>query len=447
MITLFIVLAVFAGAAGCQQSQTTGQEQKDLGASGSGARNQAASLAVVGGGDYNVATAAYTTVGGGYHNEASVSYATVGGGLLNSATAYRATVGGGSRNAASFFDSTVGGGSGNTASGTRSTVGGGGVNAAQGYGATVGGGSGNEVGGTHATVGGGTFNSAVGFESTIGGGAGNRAEAKQTTIGGGLDNRATDIYATVGGGFSNAAGGSYAVVPGGTLNQAGGDYSFAAGRRAKVTAEHPGAFLYADSNDADFSSTAADEFAVRATGGVRLVTAVDETGNAVSGVTLAPGSGSWSSLSDRAAKMNVVPLDEAQVLALLAEVPVSTWSYAGQDPLVRHAGPMAQDFYAAFGLGEDEKHISSVDADGVALAAIQGLYRLVQQKDAQITTLEARVATLEQSSPENGFTALPFTLGALTSLLLISSLFLAARILRPIPNLQSTNYQPKGGRS
>jgi hypothetical protein len=58
---------------------------------------------------------------------------------------------------------------------------------------------------------------------------------------------------------------------------------------------------------------------------------------------------------------------------------------------------MAQDFYAAFGVGEDETHISTVDADGVALAAIQGLYQSLQEKDARIATLEARVAALENA--------------------------------------------------
>jgi hypothetical protein len=126
--------------------------------------------------------------------------------------------------------------------------------------------------------------------------------------------------------------------------------------------------------------------------------------------------------------MNVAPLDETQVLALLAEVPVSTWSYAGQDPSVRHAGPMAQDFYAAFGLGEDEKHISSVDADGVALAAIQGLYQLVQEKDTQISTLEEKVAALEQTNRRDSFVLL--ALCAVSGVLFVGVLGLAVRTLR-----------------
>jgi hypothetical protein len=59
---------------------------------------------------------------------------------------------------------------------------------------------------------------------------------------------------------------------------------------------------------------------------------------------------------------------------------------------------MAQDFHTAFGVGEDDRHISTVDADGVALAAIQALYQLVKERDAQIAALEARVAALEGPS-------------------------------------------------
>jgi hypothetical protein len=89
------------------------------------------------------------------------------------------------------------------------------------------------------------------------------------TIGGGgtsgFPNQVTADYATVGGGSSNTASGQAATVPGGWANAAAGDYSFAAGRRAK--AYHDGAFVWADSTDADFSSTATDKFLVRAANG------------------------------------------------------------------------------------------------------------------------------------------------------------------------------------
>ena len=61
------------------------------------------------------------------------------------------------------------------------------------------------------------------------------------------------------------------------------------------------------------------------------------------------------------------------MLRKLARVPISTWSYRAQDDSIRHIGPMAQDFYRAFGVGESRRRIDSVDADGVALVAIQGL--------------------------------------------------------------------------
>ena len=142
---------------------------------------------------------------------------------------------------------------------------------------------------------------------------------------------------------------------------------------------------------------------MRASGGVSFFT--DTTLS--SGAVLIAGSRSWSSLSDRTAKDDVQPVDGRAVLEQLARVPLSTWRYKAQAPGVRHVGPMAQDFHAAFGVGEDERHISSVDADGVALAAIQGLNEKVEsgrrkaetrmeQLEKENVELKARLAALEQ---------------------------------------------------
>ena len=65
----------------------------------------------------------------------------------------------------------------------------------------------------------------------------------------------------------------------------------------------------------------------------------------------------------------------------LAEVPVQTWNYKSEGAAVRHIGPMAQDFYAAFHFGRDERLIGTIDADGVALAAIQELHRIMRRQD------------------------------------------------------------------
>ncbi len=70
-------------------------------------------------------------------------------------------------------------------------------------------------------------------------------------------------------------------------------------------------------------------------------------------------------------------MDGREVMERVAEIPITTWNYESQDSEIRHMGPAAQDLYAAFGLGEDQRYISTVDADGVTLAAIQGLYELV----------------------------------------------------------------------
>ena len=183
-------------------------------------------------------------------------------------------------------ESTVTGGSDNIASGQRSVVSGGVTNTASGITSTIGGGQGNTATALNATVAGGTFNDATQSQTAIGGGTGNTASAVGSTVSGGSTNTASGNTATVGGGATNTASGQDAVVaggsnnmatatrsmiPGGYLNTAAGLYSFAAGRRAK--ANHAGAFVWGDQTDADFVSTAADQFLIRAGGGVGIGTA------------------------------------------------------------------------------------------------------------------------------------------------------------------------------
>ena len=106
--------------------------------------------------------------------------------------------------------------------------------------------------------------------------------------------------------------------------------------------------------------------------------------------------GNLTQLSDAGAKQDVTPLDEAEVLEQVASLPVSAWSYKDDETGARHAGPMAQDFHAAFGLGEDDTHISPMDAVGVALAAIKALQEEDQRKDAEILALRTRLEALER---------------------------------------------------
>jgi hypothetical protein len=131
---------------------------------------------------------------------------------------------------------------------------------------------------------------------------------------------------------------------------------------------------------------------VRASGGVYLYT----NSTASTGAYLAPNSGSWSSLSDRNAKENFQSVDPEYVLEQVVQMPVSTWNYIGEAEGIRHLGPMAQDFYAAFGLGDSERYINTLDADGVALAAIQGLYAKNQALETEVSTLKTENATLKK---------------------------------------------------
>lgn len=100
--------------------------------------------------------------------------------------------------------------------------------------------------------------------------------------------------------------------------------------------------------------------------------------------------------SDRNQKENFAPVDVQEFLAKVATLPIETWNYKDQNAAIRHIGPMAQDFAAAFGVGEDHRFINTVDANGVALAAIQGLYKLLQEKDAAISAMRAELDELKQ---------------------------------------------------
>ena len=198
----------------------------------------------------------------------SYYYSTVSGGLYNSAGSQYSAVGGGLSNTASGDYSTVSGGYTNTASGDYSTVGGGYTNTASEIYTTVGGGWNHAALGEYSTVSGGAFNFATQPFSAIGGGFYNSASDTSATISGGDHNAASGKYSTVSGGYVNTASGFASMVGGGYANAASGDYSFAAGRRAK--ANHNGTFVWADQTDADFTSTGADQFLIRASGGVGI---------------------------------------------------------------------------------------------------------------------------------------------------------------------------------
>jgi WD40 repeat protein len=95
--------------------------------------------------------------------------------------------------------------------------------------------------------------------------------------------------------------------------------------------------------------------------------------------------------SDRGVKEAFETTDPLLILQKLSELPIQSWNYKGNNSSIRHIGPMAQDFAAAFAVGEDDKHISPVDAQGVAFAAIQGLYQIIVEKEASFESLQAEL--------------------------------------------------------
>jgi hypothetical protein len=404
----------------------------DYGAVGGGRDNRA------GDGAGSVVDSTYAVVGGGSSNAAGGEYAVIAGGLGNLVDAPYATIAGGGR--IDPFDPATG----NRVTDKYGSVGGGGNNQAGdgdanpdnvGY-ATVSGGKDNVASGRWATVGGGVDNIASYSSSTIGGGANNQASGFDSTVGGGAENIAGGDSSTVGGGMWNTASGNYAMIPGGYDNEAAGGFSFAAGKYAKAL--HDGAFVWADDRLFEFRSTSANTFRARATTGFSFVVGIDpDDGHTTWNCQLTDGN-TWSCSSDRALKENLAPVDTRQVLEQLGAMPVMYWNGKGQDPNVRHLGPMAQDFYAAFGLGDDETMISTIDLDGVALASIQGLHEILQEKEAeigalkeensrqqaQIDALEVRLAALEQQAGVSAANGRP-RLSSASPWLALAGLFLA----------------------
>jgi RHS repeat-associated protein len=101
--------------------------------------------------------------------------------------------------------------------------------------------------------------------------------------------------------------------------------------------------------------------------------------------------------SDRNLKEGFAEVDPKLVLERLSQLDVTSWRYKGEGERVRHIGPMAQDFHAAFGLGASDREITLVDANGVLIAAVQALYRGLQDKEAQVGALEQELAAQRQA--------------------------------------------------
>ncbi len=280
-------------------------------------------------------------------------------------------------------------------------------------------------------IGGGHDNS-VATWSFIGGGRENTVPAgTDALVGGGYNNLALSSGSVLGGRDNIAS--SSSVVPGGSGNCAFATSGFAAGYRAKVRQPSGSShctsvaasgfdgdrrtFVWADSQNADFVSDGTYQFLVRAAGGIHF--GANSTVSLTSsrfiststGAHLTTG-GTWTNASSRAWKTPFEPIDTRAILRGVLALPMSTWEYIASPGEGRHLGPMAEDFAAAFGVGEATT-IGTTDSAGVALAAIQGLAeqsaegfgalrdRLAAENAAlagEIAALAAMVEALEQSA-------------------------------------------------
>ena len=258
-----------------------------------------------------------------------------------------------------------------------------------GYASNVEGESGTALG-TFATAG-GKYATAIGFNSTADGtqavsiGSGTEATG-DFSMAYGLASKANGFGAIALGGFVNANGMSSTAI--GSHTTAEGQVSTSVDYRAKAL--HDGTFVWGDLTEEDFESTAENQFLIRANGGVGINTNAPETALHVSGTVTAT---TFNPSSDRNLKESISPVDTGEVLAKVASLPIARWNFKDDD--ASHVGPMAQDFHEAFGLGTDDRHIATVDADGVALAAIQGLHQKLEEKDAEIEELRRDIIELK----------------------------------------------------
>jgi hypothetical protein len=177
---------------------------------------------------------------------------------------------------------------------------------------------------------------------------------------------------------------------------ASGANSFAAGRN--VGANGNGSFVFGDNdpNGKGVRTTISDNlFWTRFNGGYYFVSS--DAGTDI-GVRVLSGGNSWTTISDKNLKENFALVNGEDILQKLANIPQYTWNYKGQDPeSFRHYGPMAQDFYTAFGKDEYgtigcDTLINQHDFIGVNMVAIQALEKrttvLQQQLDEAMKLLQ-----------------------------------------------------------
>ena len=245
----------------------------------------------------------------------------------------------------------------------------------------------------------GTAANAGGPQAVALGGQANASREESVAIG--YKTTASGIAAVaIGDGATASADNAFSI---GYLTVANGAYSTAMGNRAN-TAGMSGSFVYGDvSTNNTIGAPLDNSFVVRAQHfwfGTTSAPAAP-SGHLIetsTGAYLSTG-GTWTNTSDVNKKHAFKSVDAEDLLARIDAMPVSTWTYNTELDSVRHMGPTAQDFRKAFGLGDTDKAIATVDADGVSLAAVKALIQRTTKLSDENVELRERVTHLSTPPP------------------------------------------------
>jgi hypothetical protein len=317
-------------------------------------------------GTHSVAMNSLTTAKGDYSTALGVS--TVASGIVSTALGQHTTASGDVSTAVG--DNTTASGIYSTALGSR----------------TIASGEASTAGGAQSTAGGfgstalGNSTTASGHSSTAMGISAVASGNYSVAIG---DGAKADGTAAVALGAATNASGDFAVAMG-RATTAGGGGSVALGTNA--TAQGNGSFAFGDRSTTQALIALENQFSARAFGGFLFSSGVN------AGCFIPAGEGVLTCTSSRLAKEGFQDLDGEAVLTKLAAVPIRRWHFLGIE--AAHVGPTAEDFHAAFGLGEGPATIATVDANGIALRAAQALERRTVELREENAALRSELAIL-----------------------------------------------------
>jgi hypothetical protein len=168
--------------------------------------------------------------------------------------------------------------------------------------------------------------------------------------------------------------------------------SIALGTNINSGTTYTGSILIGDNSENVLSPTCDNQFLVRASGGIKLFASSDMS----TGVFVAKGSGSWSSISDVNKKANFKDENPEDYLNKLSKINIQSWNYKSQNEAIRHIGITAQDFYKNFQFGESDTTITEIDLSGVNMIAIKGLINRNNELTQKVTEQSQKIESLEK---------------------------------------------------